>query len=259
MRTGALALLVCVIPATLTAQTPADSARVDGRVRSVLNGAPLAGVMIAFPDLQRFAVTDSTGTFTLTGLRAGEHVMRVKYAERVNEDYAIRLRAGQRLSVLLLLDVEAVTLAPVVVEGRAGTGDLGIAGFYERRRFGFGRFVTAEQLARDRSQPLGDYLARFGLHYGCVGMRCGPVRYSAGRPCVVPVMVDGAPGMGQELRTLQTHELGGIEVYRDESEMPGNFSLVLNVDASSSRNCGAVIVWTKVWELGGPIRPAPIR
>jgi len=160
MRTGAIALLVCLLPAALAPQVRADSATLTGEVKSVLNGELLAGVLVALPGLQKFVVTDSTGVFAFT-VPPGTHHMRVRYQEHVNEDYDMIMRAGQHTRLEILLDVAAVHLAPVVVVGRPSTGDFGIAGFYERKRFGFGRFVTAEQLSQDRSQSLADYLSRF--------------------------------------------------------------------------------------------------
>lgn len=248
MRTGVVSLLVCLLPASVTTQVPADSAKLTGEVKSVLNGELLAGVLVALPGLQKFVVTDSTGVFAFT-VPPGTHHMSVKYQDHVNEDYDMIMRAGQHTRLEILLDVDAVHLAPVVVVGRPAIGDFGIAGFYQRKRFGFGRFVTAEQLSQDRTQSLADYLSRFGLHYGCIGMRCGPVRYTSGQPCVVAVMLDGMPEAGQQIRALQTQTLGGIEIYRDQSSAPVSMQMALSVDPSSSR-CGVVVVWTKVWELG---------
>ena|SRR5690242_11224338 len=249
MRTGAAALLVCLLPLTLPAQAPTDSARLEGRVRSVLSGEPLSGVLLALPGLQKFVVTDSSGTFAFV-TPPGTHHLSLRYREHTNEDYDIILRAGQHTHLDIMLDAEVVTLAPVVVDGRPGKGDFGIVGFYERRRFGFGRFITAAQLEKDRPQLLADYLERFGLRYGCIGMTCGPLRYTAGQPCVMPVMLDGMAQSGQELRTLQTSQIGGIEIYRDQSDLPVSFAMAFSVDPATSQRCGAVVVWTRVWELG---------
>jgi hypothetical protein len=249
MRTGVVALFVCCFPAALVTQAPTDSAHLAGTVRSVLNGELLAGVLVALPGLQKFIVTDSTGVFTFT-TPPGTHHLRVRYQDHVNEDYDLVMRAGQHTHLEILLDVAAIHLAPVVVEGRPSIGSFGIVGFYARRRFGFGRFVTAEQLSRDGSQSLADYLSRFGLRYGCVGMTCGPIRYTAGAPCLVPMMLDGVPEAGRDVLTLQTHELGGIEIYRDPSSVPVSFAMALSVDPANSQRCGALVVWTKVWELG---------
>jgi len=249
MRTAVVALVACGFAAALPAQAPPDSAQLVGTVKSVLNGELLSGVLVALPGLQKFVVTDSTGAFAFT-VPPGTHHMSVKYQEHVNEDYDMIMRAGQHTRLEILLDVEAVHLAPVVVVGRPSTGDFGIAGFYERKRFGFGRFVTAEQLSQDRGESLAEYLSRYGLRYGCIGAMCGPMRYTAGQPCVVPVMLDGMPEAGQELQTLQTHQLGGIEIYRDQSSVPVSMQMALSVDPATSQRCGAVVVWSKVWELG---------
>src|SRR5260370_25957868 len=216
MRTGACAPLVCLLPAARAPQVRADSATLTGEVKSVLNGELLAGVLVAVPGLQKFVVTDSTGVFAFT-VPPGTHHMRVRYQEHVNEDYDMIMRAGQHTRLEILLDVAAVHLAPVVVVGRPSTGDFGIAGFYERKRFGFGRFVTAEQLSQDRSQSLADYLSRFGLHYGCIGMTGGPIRYTAGQPCIVAAIVDGLAAAGEHLPTVDGQQHGRTGAASDQA------------------------------------------
>src|SRR5258708_32615889 len=93
MRTGAIALLVCLLPAALAPQVPADSATLTGEVKSVLNGELLAGVLVAWPGLQKFVVTDSTGAFAFT-VPPGTHHTRGRDQEHAHEDYDMNTRAG---------------------------------------------------------------------------------------------------------------------------------------------------------------------
>jgi len=138
----------------------------------------------------------------------------------------------------------------VVVEANALRDQAGMAGFYERQHWGFGRFISPAQLKDQRGESVADYLARYGLSYGCVGQECGPLRYTVGAPCVVPVMLDGFPDAGRELPTLQVARIGGIEIYRDATDIPQPFVMTMDVSPAGANvhACGAVVIWTKYWQ-----------
>src|SRR5437763_8633805 len=51
-------------------------------------------------------------------------------------------------SLSVLLDVDAVELSPIVVEARSWRADRSLAGFYDRKKWRFGRFYTLADLER---------------------------------------------------------------------------------------------------------------
>src|SRR5688572_1899096 len=89
--------------------------RIQGKAGSALNGRPLAGVTIAAVEhkkqegtdstvtlVKASVVTDSTGLFSLEGLRPGEQAIRVTYAGRhVDDKFALSENGTLRIVILL--------------------------------------------------------------------------------------------------------------------------------------------------------------
>src|SRR5216684_2463955 len=109
-----LAQLLALISLPTLQTQPDTTARISGHALSAYNGRPLAGVMVSVPALARFAVTDTNGTFTLSGLPGGTQKVRVTYDGRDTEDYAFSLRPGRTMKLAVVLDVKATNLAPII-------------------------------------------------------------------------------------------------------------------------------------------------
>jgi len=92
------------------------TARIAGTVRSSINGLPIPGVMVAVQGARAFSVSDSEGVFALGGLPSGRRTVRVSYGDTLSYEHALTLSGGQTLTLAVLLDVEGVTLSPIVVE-----------------------------------------------------------------------------------------------------------------------------------------------
>lgn len=230
-------LFLLLLPSLAAAQRD-TTARLQGTVTSSINGTPLAGVMIAVPAAPAFVVTDSTGTFRLDGLPTGLQRVRIAYLGRETEEYEFQLRPGKTKKLEVLLDVEAVDLAPIVVTAQSLRSRNSLAGFYERKRRGWGRFITREQLDRDRPFRLSQLLWQYGFTYSCAGGSCGPVRYSRGRLCRAAVIVDNMRLPGDWIDVIHPDEVAGIEVYRSGMEQPLDFQV-------GGAGCGAVVIWTR--------------
>src|SRR5256885_8867677 len=138
--------LVLIRWAPLVAHAQVDSARLAGSVRSSVNGLPVAGVMIAVRGTQIFDVTNAAGSFALAGWPAGRQRIRILYQDSVSYEHEIRLTAGKTLTLSVLLDVDAIELAPIVVEAQTLRAERSLAGFYDRRKWRFGRFYTRQDL-----------------------------------------------------------------------------------------------------------------
>src|SRR5207253_9560165 len=131
-----------------------DSARLAGTVRSSINGLPIAGVMIAVRGTQVFDVTDSAGSFALGELPSGRQMIRILYQDSVSYEHQIRLTAGKTLTLSVLLDVDAIELAPIVVEAQTLRAERSLAGFYDRRKWRFGRLYTRQDPEQRRGLAL---------------------------------------------------------------------------------------------------------
>jgi hypothetical protein len=228
--------LVLTVPSTLHARQ--DSARLAGTVRSSLHGRPISDVLIAVGGTRVFDVTDSTGAFVLSGLPVGKQTVRILYRDEVFHEQPIKLRQGRTLQLDVLLDVEAVELAPVVVEARGVRALHTLAGFYERKKLGFGRFYTFEDLERRGPLRVTALLAESGVQLRCRIGYCLPVSGIA-RPCPMSLYLDGFPLWAEQLDMIRLDELAGVEVYKRGVNVPFEFWRGLD------GGCGAIVMWSR--------------
>src|SRR3989475_5926099 len=138
-------LLLSMLLAPAHAQRD-TTARLTGTVRSSINGLPVSGVMVAVRGSRVFDVSDSTGSFTLVGLPAGRQTVRILYGDSLSYEQEINLKRAKTVTLSVLLDIAAVELSPIVVEARSLRADRSLAGFYDRRKWRFGRFYTLADL-----------------------------------------------------------------------------------------------------------------
>lgn len=223
-------------PAAAAAQE--DSSRLVGRVSAAASGKPLAGVMVALRGTGLFQVTDSTGEFAIGGVPPGDYTLHISYRNRRSEEYEIGLLAGRTLEVVVLLDAQAVDLAPIVVEARAPHAALTLVGFYARRDKGFGMFVTREDIERRNPDALTSLLAGTGIRVVCRRGVCVPTVLAGARRCPLAVFLDGLWVKDFDLSWIPPRDVLGVEIYRHGPEVPVEFTRY-------AADCGAVIVWTR--------------
>ena len=229
--------LVVAAPCSLPAQ--GDSARVAGTARSALNGQPLARVMVAVRGTRLFSVTDSTGAFTLAGLPSGRQTLRILYGDSLSYDHAVTLERGKTLRLAVLLDVAAVELAPVVVEASSVAALRSLVGFYDRKRFGFGRYYTPEQIERRRGMDLRTLLVEAGVQVQCRLGACVPIVREGGRACVPTLYLDGWAALTDDVNLFRAEDLAAVEIYRRAAEVPLEFG-----EAFASA-CGVIVLWSR--------------
>ena len=234
-----MAFALCVVAALAAAAAQQDTlARLTGTVSSSRNGLPLPDVTVSVKGTGGFSVTDSTGAFAIGRIPPGRYRLRLAWRDRVSEDYQVGVRSGQVLDLSILLDIGGVELAPIVVEASSGAAVLSLAGFYQRRGRGFGRFVTGEDIEKRHPANLSAMLTATGITMRCVRTACYPARYVSGRRCAVPVFLDGLRVEAYDIDNIPPSDVLGIEVYRQGADTPAEFS-------RWSADCGAVLIWTK--------------
>jgi len=244
-----LVVAASILPASLVSQID-STATIRGTASSTFNGHPLAGVMISVPAVHRFTVSDSAGRFELAGLPSGRQRVRVSYEGRNTEEYDFDLRRGKVKKLVVLLDVDAVDLAPVVVEAQARDFSRNLAGFYDRRKWygGFARVFTREDLERAHLPPLNVVLARDGIFVRCLSGGCIPVRWYRGALCAVSVSVDGMPFWEQDYDRIAATDVQAVEVYRNPFWGLPPMPQIATAGRSSFDalpTCGAVLIWTR--------------
>src|SRR5205807_8485920 len=100
------------------------------------------------------------------------------------------LKRGKTLTLSVLLDVDAVELSPIVVEARSWRADRSLAGFYDRKKWRFGRFYTLADLDRRRGLSLRTLLGEPGVQLRC-GARYGLPFSGIGSGRVMSLVDDG--------------------------------------------------------------------
>ena len=248
---AALAVVGCLSLAAspLLAQTrdaPASSLR--GRVMDARTGRPLADARVVLSPAARDVRTDSAGRFDLGPVVSGPHALTVTavgYAPARAEGV---LAAASPLE----LDVELERLAPlldsVVSEASIDVPrNPAMAEFESRRQTGLGRFLTREDLLRDRGRLLDAVLKSrvpgLRVQDGVASSARAGGRIRGSGPCRVNVFVDGVlvyqPLPGKEpfdLRTLEASMVAAVEFYTSAS-LPSQFNMASNTP------CGALVIW----------------
>ncbi|MET0398842.1 MAG: carboxypeptidase regulatory-like domain-containing protein [Longimicrobiaceae bacterium] len=257
-------------------QAASARAVVTGRVLGGPDGAPLAGARVVLGGGGAAATTDAQGRFTVRGVVAGSQDVTVAHpahgtrtvktvVEGGTSDLELRLGEGMRLAALV---TTPYTLDPLRVEASRERRSLDAVGFYDRRRMGWGVFLTEEDFRRGaplssvirtipgirviRHQPPGRMGTAPPMETRLVSSRSNTsVRLSEGSnersadQCFFPVFLDGvrimsdSPDQGQDIdRHLRTGDVVAIEVYRNGAEVPPQYR-------TANLACGVVLLWTQ--------------
>ncbi|NIM49983.1 MAG: TonB-dependent receptor plug domain-containing protein [Gemmatimonadales bacterium] len=199
-------------------------------------------------------ITDSAGGFRLWAPEPGTYSIRADakgYTTLVSPPF--RLKGEETIELELRVSGEVEQLEPVVVTGEAQPFAPGpLRGFWERKRRGFGQFVTREEIEKSgavyftdvlrmvpsvrvvRNPRLNPFSAHSQYTVRIVGYgNCQPVLYLDG---IKLGKIDEVTERGPDV-FLSPHDLEAIEVYR-VSEVPGEFG-------GSDARCGVIVVWTK--------------
>lgn len=102
------------VPVAAAAQ---DTARIHGRVVDSNSAEPIGVASVKIRGTDRQVVTDARGSFTLSELPAGEHVLVVERLGYQTATIPVWLRAGQDTSIVIRLSVEPITLNAIVTTG----------------------------------------------------------------------------------------------------------------------------------------------
>jgi hypothetical protein len=193
-------------------------------------------------------MSSDSGQFLLKGLKPGKTSFVVRALGFAPATFSSDLRATRTKQVRVILSKVTVQLSTIVVETTVNDTLLANTGFYDRKRVGFGSFITPQQI-QDRNPSVASDLLR-AIRGVTIRQASGfgTVPYSTRSPgglgprCVMNVFIDGIM-VSVDSNTpledaIQGSEIGAVEVYAGASETPPKF-------LGASNGCGSIVFWTK--------------
>jgi len=235
LRLGALATVLHT--AALTAQPTAGM--IVGTVRSATTQLPVVSVALEIVGTPHRGISDSAGAYLVGDMLAGDVLLNARAMGYRPVSFRVTMRTD--VATLVNLNLQPLTeLAPVTVsEVGIRRGDERLTDFYERKRSGFGRFLTREDIERRNVNDTRE-LMRGIPGVKLIGSRVAMASGMSSN-CVVQYFVDGVHIVSPPsdfLIQFRPRDLEGIEVYRGPAETPLAFS-------RGGASCGTIALWTR--------------
>ena len=213
---------------------------------------PIANAEIAIASLRLAVRSDSAGAFVLAGIAAGRHVVTVRAVGYTEFTTSMMFADGQRVEADLLLKPTVQSLARVDVKAAKSMSGNNprIAEFDERRKMGFGAFLTQDVFEKAEGRKLGEVLVqrvpglrtvnKSGSRY-LVGTR--GVNSPSQVLCYVQVIIDdivqnsstGAAAF--DIDSIDPERIAAVEFYT-VSNRPAQFN-------RGGAPCGTLVIWTR--------------
>jgi hypothetical protein len=242
MRSLALALLAAV------AQS-ADAQTLTGRIIDAADSGAVAGAEVSVSDGPRTR-SDGKGTYRITGLGAGGHVISVRMLGYAPFADTVNIPTGQPLTRDLYLTRVPRLLSQMNVRGRSLRVPSGYEDVYRRANASNGLLVTREQIdsinPRDvvallnfigplRASPNRDSPDRLR------SSRCQPMVPGANNGTQsITLFLNGAPianqiAINEVLDHLAPSNIQAVEMYNGPTSVPSSFQ----------PSCGVLAIWTR--------------
>lgn len=249
------AALTLAIPLMVEGQSPVAPATAvfAGAVLADSTERPIGGAEIAIGSLRLEARSDSSGAFTLPGIRAGRHLVTVRAVGYREFSAMLEFRAGQRLETDVVLASAAQSLAKVDVRESAPSGDHPlIREFDERRKMGMGHFLTQAEMGQAEGRKVMEFLTGQMPGLRIWGTRTGARMLVSGRgtvsfrqqQCPVRLVYDGIPmsdlsgSPSLDLDTIEPSTIAGVEYYTP-ANLPARFNF------GGNNPCGTLLLWSR--------------
>jgi hypothetical protein len=230
---------------------------IDGAV-SDTNLVALSDASVSILGSSVHVATGANGRFRITRLAAGRYLVVVHHLGYVPISTYLQVADGDTLRVSFMLRQIATALDTVVIAAKS----LGarMAEFEERRKLGFGHFLTQADIEQRNSVFLGDVLAAvpsIKIQEGEFSQ--APYSARGAALCPFQVFVDGVyftptepppppnqgPGFGRTpspganlLELPPVSNIAGIEIYSGAATIPLQYQRL-------DGGCGVILVWTK--------------
>ncbi|MEJ7760776.1 MAG: carboxypeptidase regulatory-like domain-containing protein [Gemmatimonadaceae bacterium] len=217
--------------------------RLSGTVVATAGGKPLAGAQVSLTDGPE-ARTNERGEWTIVQAPGGTRMLEVRavgyYPERRRVDVVT-----SATPIHLTLSTLKTVLDTVKILASRRVYDRDRNGFQHRRRAGLGRYLTAEDISRQRPIVTSDLFRNMSgvrVASGATALdRQILVRGNMAEWCSPSIYLDGHNVGGLTAEDIDVwvdpDDVGGIEIYPGLGTPP-EFQQGMN-------NCGSILIWTK--------------
>ncbi len=250
----------------LVAPLPAQAQVLRGTVVDSTSGRPLAGAHVRALNARSVTVGDTVtgpkGDFTFTLPIVGDYrlqAVRIGYVTAMTQpmsvsstrDLYVQLRLGANP-----VPLDTITVVPEAVVPESEIPWLAQAGFYDRRREGFGRFLTRADIEHRHPLVMTDVFRGLpGVEVLCgnrTSQQCdiempGASTMFIRGPCHPTIVLDGvvvrAGGIGtagdaKPDQVLNPFNIEALEVYTSSAGLPVQYQGYLSP-------CGAILAWSR--------------
>jgi hypothetical protein len=119
----------------------------------------------------------------------------------------------------------------------------GLQAFEQRRREGFGRFITEAELRKNDSKRMTSMLRVLGTKVACstrTPIRCVAVTTRLGSSCELEVFRDGMrlSMEDRDVEKIPVDDVGGVEVYYGPATIPPLYNM-------TGSACGVILLWSR--------------
>lgn len=219
----AVVSMILLVPAQRASAQGQPTGTVTGVVVDSASRKPLIGVSIQIGE--RRVRTGYDGSFTMTGIGAGDHNMRVVILGYRPQSQNVNVPSGGTARVSIDMAVQAIALSELVVVGYGQQRAASLSGSVQTvdsTQFNAGRVVSPEQLIAGK--VAGVQIVDTGEPGGGISIRVrgGSSVTSSNEPLFVvdgvPLVVGGGLSSGRDpLNFLNPNDIASITVLKDAS------------------------------------------
>lgn len=243
----------------------AQTAVLSGTVVRDSSGTALADAEVSLPDLRRSTKTNYRGEFKFERLPAGVVSVVIRRVGFALRNDTVTLADGARIDREFILEAAATQLDSVVTTAAAERKYISPAlnEFEERRRQGFGYFITDDVLRKEEQRDMLNIITGHvpgltrirvppNINYLGSARKCAPgpafINCTGKSYCPVTLYVDGvrifdamnqqAPSDIPNLSNFRPNEYAAVEFYAGSATTPPRFN-------TTNSGCGILLLWTR--------------
>ena len=230
------AFILLAAPRFAISQSDTRPGVIDGVVTdSAL--VPLGDATISLLASNVRVVTGANGRFQVRDLKAGAYIAIVRRIGYGAASLSVQIAGGDTLRPSVTLLRASTKLDTVAIHGERTTPAM--QEFEERRKLGFGHFITQAEIDKRNPVALSDMLNGIPSIQVLPGGRILNVR--AGSGCLLQIFVDGVKLPAGSIDNIAVpKEVAGVEIYSGAATIP------LQYKTLSGSFCGVILIWTRI-------------